>query len=642
MLTAQNISLSYGSRVILDDVSLTLMPKDRVALVGQNGAGKSSLLNILAGAEPDKGKIEKPAKDTLGFLQQVPHLDKNLTVLQTVRLGLAHHIALISEHQNLCNQLGQAPEGPEGPEGPRHDQLMAKIAVLSEKIDQKGGFDTDYLVSSVLSRLGVKAKEQSIGSLSGGERRRVDLARILLQSPDIYLLDEPTNHLDISAIEFLVEFFTKSNSAILFVSHDRLFIDELATRILELERGKIYWHEPPFANYLENKVIRELIDEQTLHRRERLMVNELAWLRSGTPARTTKQNARIDRAHELMENIVKDSADQRVKKLELATANKRLGNTILELDHVGIKIGERILFKDFSLKVMPGRRYGILGPNGVGKTSFLSILAGQPPSFGQVIWGKNTKILKLDQHREQLDPNATLKETLADHGEYVHIDGQNIHIASYLERYLFSGNDMNRRVSGLSGGEQNRLLLAKIFRHSANCLLLDEPTNDLDISSLAVLEEVLLDYDGVVFCVSHDRGFLDRVCNAIIAFEPSASPEAESMLTVYTGNFSSYLEQKAQVKILPVASKKMAAVKPERMRAKKKRSFKEEEELKNMEGLINSLESERSSLHEELSRSDLFKDRPELIEQKIKRLGSLDQEIDRLYKRWQELHDIGG
>lgn len=499
MLNARNLKLNFGSRVILDDVSLSLLPNEKIALVGQNGVGKSTLLKVLAGEPTDAGQIELPKHLRIGFLKQVPDLDKDRSVIETVRLGMAEHLARIAEHQALCQELALLKDAAAS------EKAHRKIDELARQIEAKGGFDVDYWVERVLTRLGVSAREQKIATLSGGERRRVDLARILLLAPDIYLLDEPTNHLDIAAVEFLVETFRATSSAIMFISHDARFVDDLATKIVELSHGKLYSHEPPFANYLENRLVRETIDARSLHRRERLIVGELAWLRAGTPARTTKQNARIDRAYELIDNVARDLQTQTKKRLEIESLKtKRLGNTIIELKQVGAAYGDRVLFKNFDLKVVQGQRFGILGPNGAGKTTLLSILAGKiSPSFGSVVLGKNTEIIQFDQQREQLDDEKTLKETLADHGDYVRVGDKNIHIASYLDRYLFDGSDANRRVATLSGGEQNRLLLAKLFRHNANCLLLDEPTNDLDVTSLAVLEEVILDYEGVVFIVSH-------------------------------------------------------------------------------------------------------------------------------------------
>lgn len=639
MLSARNLKLSFGNRHILDGVSLSLLPKERVALVGQNGAGKSSLLSILAGEPPDSGIVELAKGTKVGLLRQVPDLKNDLSVLETMHVSMAAHLERLAEHKQLCEQLAAMTDTT------MRDKIAAKVDELAHLIEQKGGFDIDFFVERVLTRLGVKARSQKIATLSGGEKRRVDLARILLAAPDVYLLDEPTNHLDVGAIQFLVETFGRSRSAVLFVSHDSAFVDELATSIIELDKGKTYTHEPPFANYLENKLIRDLIDERTLHRRERLVVGELVWLRAGTPARTTKQNARIERAYNLIDQVAKDNEAQKVRRLGIETAKvNRLGNTILELNHVGAAFDKRVLFKDFSLKVSPRQRYGILGPNGVGKSTLLSILSGKiSPTYGDVLLGKNTKIMQFDQQRELLNPNATLKETLADHGEYVRIDDRNIHIASYLEKYLFSGSDANRRVETLSGGEQNRLLLAKLMRHNANCLLLDEPTNDLDVESLAALEEILLDYEGVIFTVSHDRRFLDRVCNAIIAFLPSESPDAESRLVVYPGNYSSYVSLKArQDNSAPkTVDEPKKAAKAERIKTKQRRSYKEEQELKQMEGLIERLEAERETLHKELAQGETFRVEPHTVQLKVERLKAVDSEIERLYARWQELVDIG-
>lgn len=640
MLNARNIRLSFGSRIILDDVSISLLPKERIALVGENGVGKSSLLKILAGDVPDDGSVELPKHLRIGYLKQVPQLDNELSVIETVRGGLSDHLSRIKEHQLLCGELANTSDVN------TRERIIKKIDVLARQIDQNGGFDVDYSVERVLTRLGVAARNQKIATLSGGEKRRVDLACILLIAPDIYLLDEPTNHLDFSAIQFLVETFTKSSAGIIFVSHDARFVDELATKIIELANGKLYTHDPPFANYLENKLIREMIDARSLHRRERLVVGEWAWLRAGTKARTTKQNARIDRAHELIDQAAKDYQTQQKKRLEIESLKtKRLGNTILELKQVGAAYGDRVLFKDVNLKVTAGQRFGILGKNGAGKTTFLSILSRKfAPSFGQVVFGKNTEVTQFDQQREQLEANKTLKETLADHGDYVRVGDQNIHIASYLERYLFSGKDANRKVATLSGGEQNRLLLAKLFRHPANCLLLDEPTNDLDVSSLAVLEETLLEYDGVVFIVSHDRSFLDRVCTSIIAFEASEIA-GQSQLQVYSGNYSDYLRFNTQAEkdrqpASPEVSKE-AINKVEKPKTKKRRSFKEEREFQEIEDIIEALEKERMSLHDELSDPSLFRNDPKLSE-KIERLRVVELEIERLYRRWQELTDLGG
>lgn len=641
MLNARNLSLSFGPRLILDDVSLSLLAKERLALVGQNGVGKSTLLKIIAGEEPDSGSVEIQKNLSIGYLKQIPDLDPNISVIETVRSGLAHHLEDIALHASLYAELASINDAAQ------RDKLIKRIEALSFRIDLHGGFDVDYHVDKILDRIGIRAREQTIGCLSGGERRRVDLARILISSPDIYLLDEPTNHLDFAAIQFLCETLTKSTAPILFISHDTRFIDEVATKIIELSNGKLFSYDLPFASYLENKLVRELINERTLHRRERLMVGELAWLRAGTPARTTKQNARIDRAYELMDQIAHDQQmhnKKRLKAQEITT--KRLGKTVLELNHIGMAYNNRVLFKDFSLKVVAGHRYGILGPNGAGKTSLLSIISQKAlPTFGEITMGPNTTIMQFDQHREQLDQNATLKETLAHRGEHVRVGDQYMHIASYLEKYLFRGDDANRSVSTLSGGEQHRLLLAKLFQNPANCLLLDEPTNDLDITSLAVLEEMLLDFDGVAFIVSHDRNFLDRVCTSMIAFEPLSKDSAtEYRLMVYPGNYSDYLMLSAQAardtfdEKPPAISTSKAVT--QKTKTKRKRSFKEEREFTTIEHVIETNEQERAALHIEMASPDFFRNSPEIMQEKLARIEELNREIERLYARWQELSDL--
>jgi ATP-binding cassette subfamily F protein uup len=610
------------------------MPGERLALVGHNGMGKSSLIHILAGLEKaDNGVIEVNSTVRIGILQQTPMLNAELSVIDTMRESFAPLLRAINEHQKLCEELSCAPHS-------EHLRLEKAIATLSDHIERLGGFDYDFRMERVLSILGVKARTQLIKTLSGGEKRRVDLARVLLSAPDIYILDEPTNHLDINAIRYLSETLTKLKTPLIFVSHDSAFIDDVATKIIELDNAKIYSHDMPFANYIENKLVRDLIDARTLHRRERLVVNELAWLRAGTPARTTKQNARIDRAHELINSVIKDSEKQRTQKITISTANtERLGSTILEFDTIGHAFKDRVLFNNFNLKVGKGQRIGIVGPNGAGKTTLLSIIAGRlNPHQGRIIKGKNTKIIQFDQQREQLEPTKTLKETLAEHGDYVFVGDERIHIASYLEKYLFSPQDAHRQVATLSGGEQNRLLLAKLFRHSANCLLLDEPTNDLDISSLAVLEEHISDYEGVVFIVSHDRRFLDKVCTSILAFEPSTDEGAESHIILYHGNFSRYLDLRAQNQ---VQEKEAQPEKIIKIRAKNKRTFKEQREFEAIESLLEALEKEKTLLHEELAKAELFRQFPEQVQEKIERLRILDLKIENTYERWQELIDIG-
>ncbi len=568
MLSASCISHFFGPKLIFDQVSFSLLSGERVALVGQNGAGKSTFLKILAGQlEPDSGSIDFVRGLKIGFLTQEPNLKLDQSVEQALRE----------------NFTGDA-----------------------------------YRIEEVLSRLHVKARRELIGTLSGGERRRVDLARVLLEDPDVFLLDEPTNHLDLSAIKFLVSYFTSTQKPLLFISHDSAFIDEVANRILELDSGKFFTHEASYAQFLENKLIRTDIEGRTLHRKDRLVARELAWLRAGTPARTTKQSARISRAQDLISEVSSEFERTRVKQVEIEkTRNKRLAKTILEFRNLSFKP----LFENLNLIVTHGQRYGILGPNGAGKTTLLSLISGQrTPTSGEIIKGPHTQIIQFDQNRAQLDPHQSLKETLADQGDQVFVAGKPLHVASYLERYLFSPADQNRKVSTLSGGEQNRLLLAKLLKHGANCLLLDEPTNDLDVTTLGVLEEMLQAHDGVAFIVSHDRRFLDRVCTSMLVFEGKN-------ITEYVGNYTTY----ARLKNPPEAEKSPPLRKESRgdFQPKKKRSYNEEREYVGIEAEILKAETELAALEQKLSD-------PEACVQ----YAELDQKIKTLYNRWQYLENL--
>jgi ATP-binding cassette subfamily F protein uup len=639
MLFAKKISLHHGSRLLLNEISLSLLPGDRVALVGENGMGKSTLLNILAGnLAPDSGNVDLQSNVRIGVLAQEPHLDPNATAAEAVRSGLGPLFGAIKEHERLSRELAEETQL-----ATRTAQIEKALAAVTERIEAGGGFDVEHRVRRVLSILHIKDESQLVSSMSGGEKRRVDLARVLLSSPDVYLLDEPTNHLDQNAIQFLVDTFRSSSAPLLFISHDRSFIDRLATRIVELHRGDCFTHTPPYENYLEGKLIRSDIEGRTLHRNERLVVRELAWLRAGTPARTTKQEARISRAHALIEDVKKDVQATRERQVKMRLADgQRLAKTILELKDAGYQIGSRWLFRHLNLIARVGQRYGIIGENGAGKSTLLLLLSGEKsPTEGQAIRGPHTDIVRFDQNRAQLNPNLSLKETLVSQGDTVFVGDERIHIASYLERYLFSPSDMNRKVATLSGGEQNRLLMALLFKKGANCILLDEPTNDLDMPTLAVLEETVQSLEGVAFIVSHDRQFLDRVCTSIIAFEDGA-------LTVYEGDYTTYERLKAQHAAISStklqsqdrAIPKQAVIEPKKDKVKKKRSFNEEREYTAMLERIEKLEAEKELLSSELSDGELYRKDPQVAKDKTKRLSELEAEIETLYERWQTLDAI--
>ena len=624
MLQARDLSLSFPQRPLFSGASLAVEKGDRIALVGDNGAGKSTLLSVLAGERaPDEGAVERVRGVRVGLLSQEPKLDPQASVVEVARSGLGDLFPLIDEHARLCAHA-DVPGAAE------------RIAELGEQIEARGGFDVAHRVETVLSRLGVPLREEPVQALSGGGRRRLDLARLLLSDPDVLLLDEPTNHLDVAGIKFLAERLRAHRGAVLFVSHDRAFIDEVATKIAELDGGKLYPHPVPYADFLENRLTRQDIAERTHQKKERLMARELAWLRAGTPARTTKQTARIERAEQLIDDVKREVHELREKRIELLkTREQRLGKTILEMDEVAVERGGRTLFSGLTLKLVEGERWGVVGPNGTGKTSLLGVIRGDlAPARGTVTRGPHTKIATFDQHRADLDPEATLEETLAADNDHVFVDGKRMHVASWLERFLFQGSDRARRVKTLSGGEQNRLILARLFLQGANCLLLDEPTNDLDVATLQVLESAVRDHEGVVLVVSHDRRFLDRVVTGILAFE-------DGVVIPVQGDWTNY-ERWAAERVAKAAApapvvEKAAAT---RTREKKKRSYKEQREYEEIEANILTAEEKRDALQAELADGTVFRTDPKRAAGLQPALDAANAEVERLYARWAELAEL--
>jgi len=628
MLVAHNLSLSYGGRELFDGLAISIMDGERVALVGENGVGKSTLLKVLAKElEPDAGRVDVTTHQRVGHLRQNPDLNDNHTVHDAVMSGLASLVEKIAKHHSLCEALAHTSDDTQ------HRKIENQISTLTHEIEEAGGFDIETRVSHAISRYHAPEGGRLVKTLSGGEKRRVDLARVMLSQPDIYLLDEPTNHLDVETIQFLADSLKNSGKSVIFISHDRSFIDQVATRILELDRGKIYTHQPPYSEFIENKVTRMDIQARTAHKKERLMVRELAWLRAGTPARTTKAEARIQSANQLISDVQSEmqAIKERRARIESAKA-KRLAKTIIELKDIGFNYGSKQLFEHLDLILVAGDCYGIVGPNGSGKTTLLMMLEGKlSPTSGEIRRGPHTQVAVFDQHRAALNPDWSLQKTLAGDGDHVFVGEQRIHIASYLERFLFNGGDANRKVSTLSGGEQNRLLLAVLFKSGANCLLLDEPTNDLDVTTLGVLEEAVLNHEGVVFTVSHDRQFLDRVCTGIIAFE-------NGTVTVYQGNYSTY--ERLRPKPVEAAPVKAAPTREVAPKKKTKRSFNEEREYQQILGIIEQKEQLKSELDAELAQGVIFKNDPKKAQDMLTQSETLEREVAILYERWQILDEM--
>jgi ATP-binding cassette subfamily F protein uup len=589
LLRAADVSLSFGSRTVFRGLSLVIEEGERVGLIGVNGSGKSSLMRILAGtAQPDAGTLQVRRGARVTWLPQEPTFTP-----------------------------GATPESELSAENPLHE------------------------ARAMLDRLGVKDWDRPIDELSGGARKRVAVARALLTRPDLLMLDEPTNHLDADTVDWLEEELDRLSGALLLVTHDRYFLDDLVDRIVELQPGEgLVSYPGNYEAYLEQRAIAQEQAAQQQHKRERWIAQEVAWLRRGVEARRTKSKARIERARKLIAE--KGLAPAKTAALQTAAA-PRLGHTVLEARGVIKAFDGRRVVDGVSLIVQRGERIGIVGRNGAGKTTLLRMLLGDlAPDAGEVIAGKNTRIAYYDQQRAQLDPEWTVYESALGERiagdvrrseDYVELGGRRVALRDYLEDLLFPVPMQKMLVKALSGGERNRLLLARLFLRGANLLALDEPTNDLDLVTLNVLEQLLLEFGGSVLLVTHDRYFLDKVATDILAFDEGGRAVR------YPGNYETYLALRPQ-KTAPAAAPKPSREKPPPPRKPGKLSFKEQRELESMEALIETADARRQEAERALADPRTYSLQPQRVPELQRQLDESAAEVDRLYARWQELQDL--
>lgn len=543
ILSVRDVTKAYGQKPLFENATFSIRRGEKVALLGPNGTGKSTLLRVIAGLEPhDSGKIERERDATILTLSQEPVLDPTMTPREIAREGLALWDATKRKYDEISSKISEGDV-----------ELLAEQASLAEDIERLGGWSRDHEVDEVLEHLGVRDVDRPIGTMSGGEKRRVALARILIAKPDLAILDEPTNHLDADTIVWLEEFLVKDfEGAVFIVTHDRYVLEAVATRILDLENGTLAEYVKrndglgAFSDYLEQKAERFAHAERAESNRQNFLRTEIEWLRRGPKARATKQKARIQRAHEVI--AAEGPRDRgRVELGGLEAGASKLGGTIVELNDVHLELGERTLIDDLTMYLTKGERVGIIGPNGAGKTSLLRLITGEMQATrGIVKRGAQTKISYFDQARSTLKDDWTVFDNVAERegadrtgAGQVTIGDRTMELRSYLELFLFDAPSLRRKVSALSGGERARIALALALKGGANVLLLDEPTNDLDIATLGALEEMLETWPGCVLVVSHDRFFLDRVATQILAFE------GDGKVTLYGGNWESYRERKA-------------------------------------------------------------------------------------------------
>jgi ATP-binding cassette subfamily F protein uup len=531
IFTLRSIKKDFGIKELLTDASFSLDEGDKVGLIGTNGSGKSTLLKMIAGMESiDSGDRWVNPGSKIVYLPQQPDLDENHTVLEQVFADSGEQMALVREYEEISAQLSHGKGDT--------DKLMARLSAVSERIDEVDAWDLETKAKLILTKLGIEDFDAKIADLSGGYRKRIALATALLSEPDVLLMDEPTNHLDALSVEWLQNYLNGYRGALLLITHDRYFLDRVTNRILEIDRGDLYNYAGNYAYYLEKKALAEESAASSVRKHAGVLRRELEWLKRGPKARSTKQKARIDR--------IKDMRAQEFKtangKVEIATAGRRIGKKVIELLNICKAYGDRTLIKDFTYNFTPEDRIGIIGCNGAGKSTLMDIITGRiQPDSGTVEIGTTIHIGYFDQHSEDLTPNEDQRviEYLKSVAELVQTaDGEIITASQMLEKFLFPPNQQYAPISKLSGGEKRRLFLLKVLMSAPNVLILDEPTNDLDVQTLAVLEDYLEDFNGCVIVVSHDRYFLDRTIDMVFALEPGGN------LRLYPGNYSVYLDYK--------------------------------------------------------------------------------------------------
>jgi len=631
LLKLTDVSLAYGNNPLLDGVSWQIARGERVCIIGRNGTGKSSMLSLVKGSQlPDDGEIWRAPGLKIGELpQELPVADER-TVFDVVAEGLAGVGQLLADYHHLSQNI-------------QNEADLDKLMHVQQELEAKDGWRLQQLVDSTLSRLQLPA-DKTLAELSGGWRRRVLLAQALVSEPDLLLLDEPTNHLDIGAIAWLEEALTGFNGAVLFITHDRAFLQNLATRILELDRGHMIDWNGDYASFLVHKE-QQLAAEETANALfDKKLAQEEVWIRQGIKARRTRNEGRVRALKALRAERSERREHQGKANLQIDAAEKS-GKQVIVVEHASFAHpGGEPLIRDFSMVLQRGDRIGLLGANGTGKTTLLKLLLGDlQPTSGTVEAGTKLEVAYFDQLRHQLELEKTVVDNVAEGRDFITIDGQNRHVLSYLGDFLFSPQRARTPVKALSGGERARLLLAKLFSKPANLLVLDEPTNDLDVETLELLEEVLLGFQGTVLMVSHDRAFLDNVVTSTLVFE------GNGVVREYVGGYQDWLRQGGSVKLLGVGEAKdgkeskseattAAAPRPaEPVPAKKKLSYKVQRELEALPGKIDAAEKSIAGLQEEMAQPTFYQQSAERTGETIAKLEAMQRELDELLERWAEL-----
>ena len=620
VITATNLNVTISDSVILDNQDLLVHENERIGLVGRNGTGKSTLLKILAGQEHFyTGSVALKKGIRAAYLPQEVSLINGLTVRENILHGVQDVIEALHEYE--------------------HPTTNTKLDALESFITSRNGWDLDVRLQSLLSHLEAPSPDTMVDHLSGGEKRRVGLCRTLIDMPELLLLDEPTNHLDAETVEWLENYINKSNATLLFVTHDRAFLDHTCTKIVELSYGKLYHYDGNYSDFLRQKADRLAEAEAQEDKRLAFIRREIDWIRRGPCARGTKQQARIQR----FENAYNQEALKREGEVNLILPPpEQTGNIILELKDLAMRFGDKQLFSGLNLSFERGMRLGVIGKNGLGKTTLLKIILGElQPTGGTVRVGDRTRFNYADQHRVHLNNDKTVFEEIGEGNDFVLFDGKKMNIWTYLKSYLFQDDEINTQVGRLSGGERNRLVLAKILKNGGNFLILDEPTNDLDLPTLRVLEEALVDFGGCVIVVSHDRYFLDRVCTDILAFE------GDGKTFLQPGNWSYYAQKRAERLLAEKSAtpstqaKKPAANPPPAPKpSSRKLKWAEERELETIEEKISEAEQAVADIEALFALPDFHAKYGRKIDEINQKLAEAKKAVETLYARWDYLENV--
>lgn len=632
IITLQSVKKDFGIKELLKDTNFSLDNNDKVGLIGTNGSGKSTLLKMIAGLEPiDSGQILVNSGAKIVYLPQQPDMDENHTVLEQVFADSGEQMNLVREYEELSDKFAHYP---------KDSQLMSRLSSIMQRMDATGAWELETNAKIILTKLGIADFDVKVGTLSGGYRKRIALAAALISEPDLLLMDEPTNHLDALSVEWLQSYLNRYRGALLLITHDRYFLDKVTNRIIEIDRGDIYNYTGNYSYYLEKKALAEESALSTQRKHQGILRRELEWLKKGPKARSTKQKARIERAHALRDTEFK----QLNGKVDISTVGRRIGKKVIELKNISKGYHGRTLINNFTYEFSPEDRIGIIGGNGAGKSTLMDIMTAKiPPDSGTVEIGSTIHIGYFNQHSEELltavNEDQRVIDYIKEEGEFIQIsDGTKITASQMLERFLFPGNQQYAPINKLSGGEKRRLFLLRILISAPNVLILDEPTNDLDVQTLAVLEEYLEDFTGCVIVVSHDRYFLDRTVDRIFALEEGGS------LRQYPGNYSIYLDYKKAEESQQQETTKTVVIEKEKVistvaETKKRRRLSnwERREFEELEGKIAQLETDKTEVEKTLANmAGNYSQVQKLYEQ----LEKLKQDIDIATERWLELAEM--